>query len=194
MKTEPSLNIAALVRCGEIDLESYSRSPGWVGYFSVAAASCRRQTAQNLVAEVLAQLDPTSAGTWVHFFGPEQTLVDEYEVDELDWTQLVRPLVDAGVVRVYEHFREVEGIRDVSRADPRLWKQTCVAVMDVSGLKGHIFLADRHGLVAYPHEDLGFGFIATTDLAWRRARELLQGHLARPCVEGRLVQAPDARA
>jgi len=114
-----------------------------------------------VIDEVLNIIGETVIGVSCYIIGEPSDLVSEYGISQDDLVAYVCPLHDADLVRFYDHFEECEGVREVDGVSRETIAKACLAVMDVDGIRGHLLLVNNLGLVVYPHDDIGFGFIAT---------------------------------
>lgn len=170
----------ALAVLNAVDLNGYSRSKGFVGFFAAtnepswataieASACCLQHALQgNQEAQVLssAHVDPEALS---ELGGKAST---ERKVVERLVAQRLLPVVDyAAFGNDYASERYKSGVNEarsnfsVLQLDRFLSDELVdffAAKMFVYGVFGHCFLyLAAKGLLVYPHEDVGFGVIAT---------------------------------
>lgn len=163
-----------------INLSSYSFSSGWIGYFE-AAVKAKLDGCDKAVDLLNKMLSPEEAGIpqiWSSLFYPQdfECVASLAKVSCDDLAKEVMRLVEAGVLRLvdfstpdadyteedYDKF--LDDLKQEFRIEmnpcPFLLRDSCIAKMDVPGVLGHCFVFyEELELFAYPHDDVGFGFI-----------------------------------
>lgn len=163
-----------------INLSSYSFSSGWIGYFE---AEVRRKPdicdkAVDLLNKMLPAKKYGVPQIWTSLHFPEdiEYVASLNDMSGDDLAKKVMPLVDMGCLRLvdfstadedytdeeYEKFGDDldRDFRVEMNPDPSFLRDSCLAVMKLSGVLGHCFVFyEEFELFAYPHDDGGFGFI-----------------------------------
>jgi hypothetical protein len=165
----------------EVNLESYSASPGFVGYFERAG-----RYVDGLAEDAVALLAEKMVGEWeewtlvssLHANQDEVGHCGDLDADARD-TQLVDFLQTHNVLKKFSYSArfgtdyESQAYADavlaacsdfiqaqVNSLDCAAVVKLLIARMLVYGLRGHCFLVSiQKGLILYPHDDTGFGII-----------------------------------
>lgn len=170
-----------------LDLDSYSASPGWLGYFELVDRSSRRKDAISAIRRVQKQLGEVTVVLSCYTIGGNAALQQDYEVPEADIVDIIDPLRAADLVRTYQDYREAEPLRRVLKVAEDKVEKVCLAMMDVDGVRGHLFLVSGHGIIVYPHDDIGFGFLSVSEASKEAGRDILSRFLADGLWQGRLA-------
>ena len=163
-------DVTAFVR-REVDLQNYSASPNFFGYFQhlnrgVATQEVVQQAVTHFDSSLYLAL-PLELVT--SLFTDVDELKAMYELTDETIEKRVIPLAKIGwlnLINYSEHdetaWKNLENsLRSfplVNDADTSLLNST---MMTVPGINGHCFFVnERSGLIIYPHEDIGFGILA----------------------------------
>jgi len=163
-----------------INLSSYSFSLGWIGYFEGTPQTKlgRCDKAVDLLCKMIARDEFGWPQIWSSLSYPcdIKYIASLARVDYNELSGKVMQLVGRRVLRLvdfskadtnytedeYENFLD-EVKRDFRveiNPDPFFLRDSCVSKMDLSGVLGHCFLYyESLELFAYPHDEVGFGFI-----------------------------------
>ena len=180
-----------------VDLESYSSSAGYLGYFERRAAFsvdlCDRAVERLLASEPFR--GPLRIAS--SLFAETESVAARYGAGEVGLRERIEPLVRAGVIpglasSAADDPDDPDGVSgairgrldgsllgEVGPLDERDQRSLLSAVMLLGSARGHLFVfREEAGLLAYPHDDTGFGFVDTSgddarrvDLRERLARE-----------------------
>ena len=174
------------LKSGALNLENYSESTGWLGYFESKKLSSRREDAALAIGELLGDLGEVDIWTSCYTIGGDAGLEENHGVARDDINAVVAPLREIGFIKTCDNYREEGPLRKFVGLSDEVANKTCLAMMDVDGIKGHLFLYKRlSGLLAYPHEDIGFGFIAGGIDSRNEGLRILSGFLSRKRWGGR---------
>jgi hypothetical protein len=166
-----------------VNLNGYSSSKGFLGFVEGVEDNrleVSRQIIQQLTDWIYSDVDAFSIATSLHFPKSRRLLETFYGADNIDYQELL-VFEEHGLVFSVEADGMFEELQ-VGEADPsELWCRSfshlqvshferCIierllfAQMNMGGLDGHLFIGSiDHGMVLYPHDDVGFGFIVMTD-------------------------------
>jgi hypothetical protein len=160
-----------------VNLDNYTSSRAFLGFFHRRNAfqTGLPERAVDLLSKTLGMPDVLMTSLFLP--ANEEWLRADYSLTEFELQQF-RELVDYGVVRKidfndwgtdYESEDWAIGLRaacgSFARISPVLPAQflaVAEAMMVLPGLKGHLFAwYSKHSLLAYPHDETGFGFMGT---------------------------------
>ena len=172
-----------------VDLESYTSSDGWLGFFELASGD-RREHACALVRSLLGKSSghgKANVYTNAHTFHGTDELRRKYRLSEREVEEYLSPLLTTGVLRTHEHFSEVGAPVLMNDLDVDQRERLLVCLMDVDGVEGHVLVhLVAHDLLVYPHDDVGFGFISGS----RRGESFAKGFVSRlPTERGRSIES-----
>lgn len=146
-----------------VDLNSYSSSLGFLGYFSYKGRDVKKG-GELAIAALEKNIDEKLKGkitalTSLSLGGPLCSIKDEFEYSNYDFENYLMPLVASDFVSDYgakEGFRSIE----ISGKNKDLLKKACYVQLSLGGLEGHLFiLFEDEGILIYPHDEAGFGAI-----------------------------------
>ena len=163
-----------------IDLDSYSSSPGFLGYtdnipdFSEAGinALCDR-----FLEKMAAYIGDVTVISSLFINSNKEELSQDYDIPFTDIDKFLHALLKNGLVKTIDldtlpdpdsplfdqEFRKLETtFSKLYAPDAQTLKDILQSFFHAVGLHGHIFLVFRAAeLIAYPHtDDFGFGFIS----------------------------------
>ncbi len=163
-----------------IDLESYSFSPGFLGYtdnipdFSEAGinALCDR-----FLEKMAAYIVDVTVASSLFINSNKEELSQDYDIPFTDIDKFLHALLKNGLVKTIDldtlpdpdsplfdqEFRNLETtFSKLHSPDAQTLKDILQSFFHAVGLHGHIFLVFRAAeLIVYPHtDDFGFGFIS----------------------------------
>ena len=183
-------NLLLLVN-NAINLDSYRASPTWIGFFESNNTFDRRKAVELAIEEMRALLEDSYAFGACHFFGTLKKFQTDYEVEQLDVDNIIVPLINADIVRIYKHYKQCEKVRELPLVDFSTKHKLCLAIMEI-GVKGHLFFLNKKtNLIIYPHEDVGFGFIGASLDSIKCGENILGSLLEKDCWKGRVRKAED---
>lgn len=168
-----------------VDLEGYSSSAGWVGYMerigSFDEALCYKAIDWFLdlfgleVVLVASYHMSCDFGYVRKTYGYSRKKFDEY------YDKYIKYLIDAGAIKLVDYNQLEDGFDDDDYASPEyesifdgimndfsvlespsesVIRKALFCQMAVDGVRGHCFAVyPKQELIAYPHDDTGFGFI-----------------------------------
>ena len=173
-------------------LESYSSSEGFIGYFERRNAF--QQSNCQLAVELFWQLFSAHLSDFILFSSLHLStelahLEGEYTVCQNDIQQYIIPLIEAGLIQEvdYDSYGTDYDSPWYSEQLDLLWKKfkkkstlsmvelqkIFYVVMAIDGVKGHCFCCfPSLKLIAYPHDDTGFGFVSYEPNPQRMQRTL----------------------
>ena len=163
-----------------IDLDSYSSSPGFLGYtdnipdFSEAGidALCDR-----FLEKMAAHIGDVTVISSLFINSNKEELSQDYDIPFTDIDKFLHALLKNGLVKTIDldtlpdpdsplfdqEFRKLEtAFSKLYSPDAQTLKEILKSSFHAVGLHGHIFLVFRAAeLIVYPHtDDLGFGFVS----------------------------------
>ncbi|MDF1821473.1 MAG: hypothetical protein P1U64_07870 [Alcanivoracaceae bacterium] len=166
-----------------VNLNGYSTSNGFIGFVESITDSRladSRQIIGLLTDWIYSDAHTFSIATSLHFPKSRRLLETFYGAENIDYQELL-VFEEHGLVFSVEADGIFEELQ-VGEADPsELWCRSfshlkvsqferCIierllfAKMNMGGLDGHLFIGSiDHGMVLYPHGEVGFGFILMTD-------------------------------
>ena len=135
-----------------VNLKSYSDSPGWLGYYER-----RMRFSQTIMYE--------SIDKFIDFFrviSPNISVVTslyKFGSGDNEITSEQKVLLEAGYLR--DSLNEIVAFHK-GVAWEIVRKLSSVMMYNAGDIAGHcFFILESSGLIAYPHDDTGFGFITT---------------------------------
>ena len=134
-----------------VNLKSYSDSPGWLGYYERSTRFSQTTMDESIdkFIDFFRVISPNvSVVTSLYKFGSGD---NEITPDQ-------KELMEAGYLRdsLYVRFSFHKGV-----AWQIVRKLSSVVMYNEGDIAGHcFFILESSGLIAYPHDDTGFGFIA----------------------------------
>ena len=163
-----------------IDLDSYSSSPGFLGYtdnildFSEAGIDALCDDFLKKMAEYINDVTVVSS---LFINSNKEELSQDYDIPFTDIDKFLHALLKNGLVKTIDldtlpdpdlplfdqEFRKLETtFSKLYSPDAQTLKEILKSFFHAVGLHGHIFLVLRAAeLIVYPHtDDLGFGFIS----------------------------------
>ncbi|UGQ48733.1 hypothetical protein [Massilia endophytica] len=174
-------NIRLLIT-NAVNLQSYSTSPGFLGYFERAGkyVDGMAEAAVSLFFDVFGEeIDGLVLVSSLHANTDELGRFGDAKLDERDHrlvdylclhnalhrfsyrTRFGTAYESSSYARAIEEVTESLASIYVSEIGQDVLRQLLLARMLVYGLRGHCFLVSKsRGLIFYPHEDTGFGIIA----------------------------------
>ena len=177
-----------------IDLDSYSSSPGFLGYtdnipdFSEAGinALCDR-----FLEKMAAYIGDVTVISSLFISSNKEELSQDYDIPLTDIDKFLHALLKNGLVKTIDldtlpdpdsplfdqEFRKLETtFSKLQSPDAQTLKEILKSIFHAVGLHGHIFLVFRAAeLIVYPHtDDLGFGFISMNPVRRHEQKEKLQ--------------------
>lgn len=177
-----------------IDLDSYSSSPGFLGYtdnipdFSEAGinALCDR-----FFEKMAAHIGDVTVISSLFINSNKEELSQDYDIPLTDIDKFLHALLKNGLVKTIDlemlpdpdsplfdqEFRKLETtFSKLYSPDAQTLKDILQSFFHAEGLHGHIFLVFRAAeLIVYPHtDDFGFGFISMNPVRRHEQKEKLQ--------------------
>ena len=177
-----------------IDLDSYSSSPGFLGYtdnipdFSEAGinALCDR-----FFEKMAAHIGDVTVISSLFINSNKEELSQDYDIPLTDIDKFLHALLKNGLVKTIDldtlpdpdlplfdqEFRKLENtFSKLHSPDAQTLKEILKSFFHAVGLLGHIFLVFRAAeLIVYPHtDDFGFGFISMNPVRRHEQKEKLQ--------------------
>ena len=163
-----------------IDLESYSSTPGFLGYtdnapdFSETGIDALCDDFLKKMAEYINDVTVVSS---LFINSNKEELSQDYDIPFTDIDKFLHALLKNGLVKTIDlemlpdpdsplfdqEFRKLEtAFSKLYSPDAQTLKETLKSFFHAVGLHGHIFLVLRAAeLIVYPHtDDFGFGFIS----------------------------------
>ncbi len=156
-----------------VDLDSYSFSPGWIGCFERSGRFSEQQC--NEAIDLLFNACDLCTAHCVlicnlFVIGGDADLREQYDLNDDDFRDFIHPLIARGAIQRKDHFDEWHpGVGSGSfsvfeEPSSELLRKVFFGMMAVDGIQGHCFGVIPHlGLVIYPHEETGFGFICVDE-------------------------------
>ncbi len=175
-------NKIALLR-RNVDLNSYSFSPGFLGYFEKKGAfdEAKCFAAIESFFKFLDFLqDETTMISSLHIENDLMKVQREYDISDNHINEYLKPLINSGVIETVD-FDAFQGdpnsseysdkleclwlrFREFASGDKFFLERAMFSVMGIGGTRGHLFfLLDSIKIIAYPHDDIGFGFVNCSD-------------------------------
>ena len=179
-----------------IDLDSYSSSPGFLGYtdnipdFSEAGinALCDR-----FFEKMAAHIGDVTVASSLFINSNKEELSQDYDIPLTDIDKFLHALLKNGLVKTIDldtlpspespqfdrEFRKLENtFTFLHLPDVVILKEILLSFYHAVGLKGHLFLVFKTAeLIVYPHsDDFGFGFVSMNKACWSEKIEWLQTH------------------
>lgn len=163
-----------------VNLESYSSSPGFLGYFE-RVGQFNEQICHNAINIFFEAFKPLNCrydlASSLYVDSNLSALREEYNIPDDYFVVYIEPLIDAGAINVVNHedlkskYEWDEYIKKTDSLDKHfvvlnnqnkeLLKKIFFSVMFIDGIKGHCFaIIENKELIVYPHEDIGFGFVS----------------------------------
>ena len=177
-----------------IDLDSYSSSPGFLGYtdnisdFSEAGinALCDR-----FLEKMAAHIGDVTVISSLFINSNKEELSQDYDIPLTDIDKFLHALLKNGLVKTIDldtlpppespqfdrEFRKLENtFTFLHLPDVEILKEILLSFYHAVGLKGHLFLVFKTAeLIVYPHtDDLGFGFISMNPVRRHEQKEKLK--------------------
>ena len=162
----------------QVNLQSYSASSGYLGFMQRNGRFSRSlcEQATDLLFDALDQYLPESPCVCSLFVvGDDAHLREEYELDDYELDEYIHPLISKGIVHRKTHLDDCVPYLDGEKLSVHegltktTMRRVVIGVMAVGGLRGHcFFIAEKHGLIYYPHDDTGFGFISMFEDPYHR--------------------------
>ena len=163
-----------------IDLDSYSSSPGFLGYtdnipdFSEAGINA---LCDSFLEKMAAHIGDVTVISSLFINSNKEELSQDYDIPFTDIDKFLHALLKNGLVKTIDldtlpdpdsplfdqEFRKLEtAFSKLHSPDAKTLKDILQSFFHAVGLHGHIFLVFRAAeLIVYPHtDDLGFGFIS----------------------------------
>ncbi len=158
-----------------VDLDSYSFSPGWIGFFERSGRFSEQQC--NEAIDLLFDACDLCTAHCVlicnlFVIGSDADLREQYDLNDDDFRDFVYPLIARGAVQrkddidIDEYCQKVSSRSFSVFEEPsfELLRKVFFGMMAVGGIRGHCFGVIPHlRLVIYPHEEIGFGFICVDE-------------------------------
>ncbi len=152
----------------QVDLNSYTCSKGYCGFFAYKNKNIKRGA--NIALNFLwshfeDQLFPVEifSSLWTSCNDSDLEINYEYSADEI--RQILSPALTSLPPFVLRRDCEPEIFQKIALS-PTTEKGlygACFSVMALGGIRGHLFIHLEHNKVLlYPHDDVGFGVISTT--------------------------------
>ena len=177
-----------------IDLDSYSSSPGFLGYtdnipdFSEAGINA---VCDSFLEKMAAHIGDVTVISSLFINSNKEELSQDYDIPLTDIDKFLHALLKNGLVKTIDldtlsdpdsplfdqEFRKLEtAFSKLYFPDTQTLKEIMKSFFHAVGLHGHIFLVFRAAeLIVYPHtDDLGFGFISMNPARWHEQKEKLQ--------------------
>ena len=177
-----------------IDLESYSYTPGFLGYtddapdFSEAGIDALCDDFLKKMAEYINDVTVVSS---LFINSNKEELSQDYDIPLTDIDKFLHALLKNGLVKTIDldtlpdpdlplfdqEFRKLENtFSKLHSPDAQTLKEILKSFFHAVGLLGHIFLVFRAAeLIVYPHtDDFGFGFISMNPVRRHEQKEKLQ--------------------
>ena len=177
-----------------IDLDSYSSSPGFLGYtdnipdFSEAGINA---LCDDFLEKMAAHIGDVTVISSLFINSNKEELSQDYDIPLTDIDKFLHALLKNGLVKTIDldtlpdpdlplfdqEFRKLETtFSKLHSPDAQTLKDILQSFFHAVGLHGHIFLVFRAAeLIVYPHtDDLGFGFISMNPVRRHEQKEWLQ--------------------
>ena len=176
-----------------IDLDSYSSSPGFLGYtdntpdFSEAGINALCDSFLEKMASYIGDVTVISS---LFISSNKEELSQDYDIPLADIDKFLHTLLQNGLVKTIDldtlpspdspqfdqKFRELENAFTLHTPEVETLKEILRAFFQAVGLHGHLFLFFHSvELIVYPHtDDLGFGFISMNPASQHEQKEGLQ--------------------
>ena len=176
-----------------IDLDSYSSSPGFLGYtdntpdFSEAGINALCDSFLEKMASYIGDVTVISS---LFISSNKEELSQDYDIPLADIDKFLHTLLQNGLVKTIDldtlpspdspqfdqKFRELENAFTLHTPEVETLKEIFRAFFQAVGLHGHLFLFFHSAeLIVYPHtDDLGFGFISMNPASQHEQKEWLQ--------------------
>ena len=179
-----------------IDLDSYSSSPGFLGYtynipdFSEAGIDA---VCDDFLEKMAAHIGDVTVISSLFINSNKEELSQDYDIPFTDIDKFLHALLKNGLVKTIDldtlpdpdlplfdqEFRKLETtFSKLHSPDAQTLKDILQSFFHAVGLLGHIFLVFRAAeLIVYPHtDDFGFGFVSMNKACWSEKIEWLQTH------------------
>jgi hypothetical protein len=147
----------------EINLKSYSSSPGYAGFFGFKDKFEQKniETAINYFYQFWQENNFTKILVASSLFidGSKPSLIDDFTYKEHQISQYINPLVESHLVKINEdNSLNQFSLFEINSEDYSILKKLFYVIMALGGLYGHLFIKFEHlKIVMYPHDDGGFG-------------------------------------
>ena len=162
-----------------IDLESYSFSPGFLGYTDHGKYSetAIESVCNDFLKKMAEHINDVTVVSSLFINSNKEELSQDYDIPFTDIDKFLHALLKNGLVKTIDldtlpdpdsplfdqEFRNLETtFSKLHSPDAQTLKDILQSFFHAVGLHGHIFLVFRAAeLIVYPHtDDLGFGFIS----------------------------------
>ena len=177
-----------------IDLDSYSSSPGFLGYtdnipdFSEAGINA---LCDDFLEKMAAHIGDVTVISSLFINSNKEELSQDYDIPFTDIDKFLHALLKNGLVKTIDlntlpdpdsplfdqEFRNLETtFSKLYSPDAQTLKEILKSFFHAMGLHGHIFLVFRAAeLIVYPHtDDLGFGFVSMNPTHRHEQKKKLQ--------------------